>query len=209
MRLTPAATTAWASVTAGEAQLDYFAQPHGANLFGQSSTSIDTQDGAGSYLPFFAVQAGALPKTNQLTPVKSAYPLAPYAGAKQEVQALDRMEVQVLCQERRAIIHEVTKNLPPDPLIEPMLMALKDEPPCKAGTPQGLIAEFQPKAGGGCDGSVWQQLTLARSKDGTLLSLEGIVDPLRSALLTPQQFLVASDPSKMDSYIRQNNEIHI
>jgi hypothetical protein len=206
-RLTTAATTSWAAVSAAAAKPKYFAQPHGAHLFGHQNQSTANGNGTAAYLPGFPVQAGTLPETGALTPAADSYPLAPYAGATDDLAALGRMEVQVLSQQRREVVHEVSVKVAPEP--KALAAAAVGEATCKAGTPQGLIAEFASAPGGECDGTTWKQLNLALSSDGTRLTLDSIVDPLRSALLTPQQFLVASDPTAMKTYVGADKQIHI
>ncbi|MDJ0824022.1 MAG: hypothetical protein QNJ16_00830 [Rhodobacter sp.] len=210
-RLTAAATTAWASLTAEDEQPEYYAQPHGAYLFGHQDQGQANSNGTNPYLPYFPVQAGTLPKTGESAnadPALTSYPLAPYAGATSGLTALSRMEVQVLSQERRAIVYDISKKVAKQPVFSAAAPEAETAV-CKAGTPQGLIAEFQADGQGGCDSTVWKHLKLALSADTTLLALDGIQDPLRSALLTPQQFFVASNPAAMASHIGANNAIHI
>ena len=206
-RLTAAATTAWAAVTAARNQPTYFAQPDGAPLFQRPDGAGVRGDGTDCYLRYFPVKAAALPVTGALPPASSSYPLAPYAGAATDLVVRGRLEVQVLSQQRRAVVHAI--SAPVSPPASAWSGNVDGLPQCRAGTPQGLIAEFARRGDGACDGTTWKTLQLAQSVGGTKLTLDAIVDPLRSALLTSQQFLVVSNPNAMQAHIRDNSRIQI
>ena len=217
-RLTGPVTTSWACVT-GQQSPRYFAQPEGAALFGHGITAAG--GGGQGLLPFFELQAATLPPWGDPAAV-TPYPLVPYAGVSWGLAGYERLEVQVLSQQRRQVINALNAAATPpaatrlaarsraaaadvaaDPCLDPAALT--------AGTPQGLIATFS------ADKSSWACLKLARSVQQLpgqpparpLLALQDVVEPLRSALLTNQQFLVVSDPAAFSQYIGAHNELVI
>ncbi len=213
-RLTGPVSTSWASVT-GQQSPRYFAQPEGAALFGHGTAAAGAE-----LLPFFELQAATLPPWGDPAAV-TPYPLAPLAGVSDDLAGYERLEVQVLSQQRRQVIFDLnaaaapTAAAPrfraaaavagaaPDPCLDPAALT--------AGTPQGLIATFS------ADKSSWTCLKLAQSVQQlpgqpptrSLLALQDVVDPLRSALLTNQQFLVVSNPAAFSQYVGAHNELVI
>jgi hypothetical protein len=218
-RLTGPASTAWALLTADEPP-PYFAQPEGAALFGHGRTAV--ADGAASgLLPFFELPAAALPTTGEPT-AGAAFPLVPHAGAVDDLTAGERLEVQVLSQQRRQVIH----GLQPAPVARPMSQHsparttlagasvvpaaspdLPATPPTlTAVTPQGLVATFS------ADTSTWMRVQVAQSAPRPpdlpmRFALRDITDPLRAALLTNQQFLVVSDATVFQRYVGAENSL--
>ncbi len=229
-RLAGPVSTSWVSVTAPNGPA-YFAQPEGAALFGASATAAPSTDapsagaGAAGMLPFFELQAATLPAPDDPA-AATPYPLVPHAGVSDDLTSYERLEVQVLSQQRRQVIFSLSAAArPPTPVapVVPQLRASAEAAPAQAadpcldpaaltaGTPQGLIATFS------ADKSSWACLKLAQSvQEPTggepvrqLLALQNVVDPLRSALLTNQQFLVASDPVAFRPYVGAHNELVI
>jgi hypothetical protein len=224
-RLTGPVSTSWACVT-GQQSPQYFAQPEGAALFGHGTvaaagTATAGADAGQGLLPFFELQAAALPPWGDPA-AATPYPLVPHAGVSDDLAGYERLEVQVLSQQRRQVIFDlnaaaaapvpaaprfraaaVATGAAPDPCLDPAALT--------AGTPQGLIATFS------ADKSSWACLKLAQSVQQapgqppahSLLALQDVVDPLRAALLTNQQFLVVSDPAAFQPYVGVHNELVI
>ena len=140
------------------------------------------------------------------------YPLVPHAGVSGDLAGYERLEVQVLSQQRRQVVFGLPPSPAPAPLVRlPRSRRSPDPPALTAGTPQGLIATFS------ADKSSWACLKLAQSVQESpgqapvrpLLALQNVVDPLRAALLTNQQFLVVSDPAALQPYVGADNELVI
>ena len=217
-RLTGPVSTSWACVT-GQQSPRYFAQPEGAALYGHGTAAASTNAGQ-ALLPFFELQAATLPPWGDPAAV-TPYPLVPHAGVSRGLAGYERLEVQVLSQQRRQVIQGLNAaaaappppaaprfrpaaaGAAPDPCLDPAALT--------AGTPQGLIATFS------ADKSSWACLKLAQSVQQlpgqpparTLLALQNVTDPLRAALLTNQQFLVVSDPAAIGPYLGAHNELVI
>ena len=212
-RLTGPVSTAWASLTAGT-PLGYYAQPEGAALYGSStlaSRRSDIDAGTPTLLPFFDVRAATLPTTDA-SAASVPYPLVPHAGATADLTGYERLEVQVLSQQRRQVIHDLPQATPPPPptLLLARVAAPADATPLTAATPQGLLATFS------ADKSVWTSLQIAQSVRQLpapavtrRFALQDVTDPLKAALLTNQQFVVVSDPAAFRPYIGSDNEIGI
>ena len=230
-RLTGPVSTSWVSVTAQHGS-GYFAQPEGAALFGQGAAAAPGVAARSAPLPFFELQAAALPTSGDPA-APTCYPLAPHAGVSDDLTSYERLEVQVLSQQRRQVIFDLHAAASPVPQTQASMVpqasaavaATGTAPkgagppvdPCldpaalTAGTPQGLIATFS------ADKASWACLKLAQSVQQPssgppvrkLLALQNVVDPLRSALLTNQQFIVVSDPFAFQQYIGMHNELVI
>lgn len=194
-RLDPAARTSWVSLSA-PAPLVYYAQPAAAVFYARATTQPDDM-----LLSFFPVPAGRLPAggADQGLPSDS-FPLVPYAGIDAEIaKSAMALEREVLSQERRQIIYELTARLE-----TPVLRAepLASGETLTAVTPVGFVARFSK------DKEIWESLNLARMGEHAL-ALQNVVDPLRSALLTNEQFLVISDPTVFGRYFRDNHRLEI
>lgn len=210
-RLTGPASTAWAHVTATTA-CGYFAQPDGAALYGQDTPPTGEPADTSSLLPFFEVQAATL-AASTIPAANTAYPLVPYAGADADLTSYQRLEVQVLSQQRRQIIHDL--NSPPIPPTSPAAPHLAQDTELtrgdvvlRAATPQGLLATFN------ADKTNWQTLQIAQSETQPpstpkLVALQNVTDPLKAALLTNQQFIVVSDSHAIAPYIGPDNALVI
>ena len=165
-----------------------------------------------SLLPFFELQAATLPRASDAG-ATTPYPLVPHAGVSDDLTSYERLEVQVLSQQRRQVIIDLQAAAPPPAPVVPRSRAAAagavpdpclDPAALTAGTPQGLIASFS------ADKSSWACLKLAQSVQQPaggppvrkLLALQDVTDPLRSALLTNQQFIVVSDPSGLPAVRR-------
>ena len=251
-RLRGPVSTSWAALTAPEPPV-YYAQPEGAALFGHPTTEQASAAGASpgpTPLPFFEVPVGALPAATD--PASGIpYPLVPLAGVTTGLEGAARLEVQVLSQQRREVVHGLAvPALPPAPSPAPSpsqapspaptpastraagparqglaLVAAADAPaqagaappddPCTApggllaATPQGLLSTFS------ADRSRWSCLKIAQSvlvpSTGdavpVLFALQDVVDPLKAALLTNQQFLVISRLSAIAPYVGAHSQI--
>jgi hypothetical protein len=197
-RLSDLATTAWAALGGATATLVYYAQPQSAPLFGPLEH--------GEFLPYYPVAAASLPPLSDGPLV--LYPLVPYAGASDDdYTAYSRLEVEVLSQERRRAIADGA--LPARGATAAAATVLGETgDPCRdtsaptAITPQGLLARFS------TTGNTWACLTLARL-GADILAFQPVVDPLRAALLTNQQFLVISDPQAIMPYFTRNTSVAI
>jgi len=212
-RLSGPVSTSWVAVTAPQAP-GYFAQPDGAALFGHATPAPAPAAPAGATpLPFFEVQAAALPAAADPAAADPAavtpYPLVPHAGVSGDLTGYERLEVQVLSQQRRQVVFDLQAAAAPS--ASPAPPAPPAPPELTAGTPQGLIATFS------ADKSSWAHLKLAQSVQESpgetpvrpLFALQNVVDPLRAALLTNQQFLVVSDPAAFQPYVGADNELVI
>ena len=210
-RLTGPVSTSWVSVTAQES-LGYFAQPEGAALFGQGAPASGATAGPRA-LPFFELAAAALPATGDPA-AAIPYPMVPHAGVSGDLTSYERLEVQVLSQERRQVITGLPAAAPvptAHAVTERAAVPAAGPATLTAGTPQGLIATFT------ADKSSWASLNLAQSVQQPaggppvrkLLALQDVADPLRSALLTNQQFLVVSDPRAFQPYVGADSELVI
>ncbi|MEX1349728.1 MAG: hypothetical protein AB1Z31_18575 [Desulfobacterales bacterium] len=194
MRLSPKIKTAWVSLRCDSSDdesdqfISYYAQPETASLYELPKAANDE---AIHYFNFLPLQAGKLAQSSGLI-----FPLAPFAGAAHDPQTALALEVEALSPERRALL--IPSNDRPDLDSETLPPSLKvlpgDSPePTHAVTPQGWLATFETIDAGK---KKWTLLDLARvqTPDGSVrLSLQGIEPPLKTALLTSQQFLVASD----------------
>jgi hypothetical protein len=192
--LTPSTlTTAWAAISSAKVKLPYHAQPDNAALYGGSNPQ--------GLLPYFQVMAEALPQTPADSRA-SSYPLVPYAGlvaievphAGQptgDFTPYTHLEVQVLSPTRRGAVYALRS--PPAPSAPAAV---------KAVTPQGLIATFS------ADHAFWSSLELAQA-GAEQLAFQNIIDPLKSALLSNQQFIVISDPAAFQAYFSANNTLPI
>lgn len=204
-RLSPLALTSWVSIGRVGARLDYFAQPEKALLYGPPPTS--STPGTAPLLPFFPVRAAELPPLDATTLESSAAaPMVPYAGCDVETSR-DAMalEVEVLSQERR----DCFVGTPAAPPISRArrersrgLHATAPDAGVRVMTPGGWIATFAD------DHSDWHSLELARL-GSQVLALEDIKDPLRSALLANQQFVVISDPNSIRDHFARANSLEI
>ena len=216
-RLTGPVSTSWVAVTAAE-NPRYLAQPEGAALFGHGTAPAAPAADGSPLLPFFELQAATLPRASEAGAVTS-YPLVPHAGVSDDLISYERLEVQVLSQQRRQVVIDLQvaaaagargPAVPgrrsqghPGPCLDPAALT--------AGTPQGLIASFS------ADKSSWACLKLAQSVQQPaggqpvhkLLALQDVTDPLRSALLTNQQFIVVSDARAFQQYVGAHNELVI
>ena len=217
-RLTGPVSTSWVAVTAAE-NPRYFAQPEGAALFGHGTAPAAPAADGSPLLPFFELQAATLPRASEAGAV-TPYPLVPHAGVSDDLISYERLEVQVLSQQRRQVVIDLQVAAPPPAPVVPQSRAAAARAipdPCldpaalTAGTPQGLIASFS------ADKSSWACLKLAQSVQQPaggqpvhkLLALQDVTDPLRSALLTNQQFIVVSDARAFQQYVGAHNELVI
>ena len=225
-RLTGPVSTSWVAVTGAE-NPRYFAQPEGAALFGHGTAAAPAADPApsaaaadgSSLLPFFELQAATLPRASDAG-ATTPYPLVPHAGVSDNLTSYERLEVQVLSQQRRQVVIDLQAAAPPPAPVVPHSRAAAagafpdpclDPAALTAGTPQGLIASFS------ADKSSWACLKLAQSVQqpaggqpvSKLLALQDVTDPLRSALLTNQQFIVVSDARAFQQYVGAHNELVI
>ena len=231
-RLLGPVSTAWAALS-GPANPVYFAQPEGSALYGNGApVAASTPGGASGSgpLPFFEIPAATLPQSDDAA-AAAPYPLVPFAGLAGGLEAAARLEVQVLSQQRREVVHAlagvtgtVASRAAPAAASQALRRAAATSPERAAGwvpdpraatdglqaaTPQGLLATFSP------DRTRWDCLKIAQSAqvqaDGTvepmLFALQDVVDPLKAALLTNQQFLVISSADALTPHVGAHSEI--
>ena len=211
-RLVGPVSTAWAALTAPD-PLVYFAQPEGAALFGSGTPAPAAGAARTGPLPFFEIPAATLPRRDDPA-AGTTYPLVPMAGLTGDLEAAARLEVQVLSQQRREVVHGLALGSTAAPGPRPAAAqafapADAGTDPLTAATPQGLLATFS------ADRTRWDCLKIAQSTlvqadgtvESTLLALQDVVDPLKAALLTNQQFLVVSDASALASQMRGHSQI--
>jgi hypothetical protein len=183
VRLSALTTTSWAAAGSTESRLCYSAVPEGAGYYGDAT-------GNARLRPYFAACAAFLPKASEAAGASGAYPLLPYAGIQADDFSLYQLvETRILSPVRRELIHRINAGLEP---------ARTDSTAVTTVTPQGLMAEFSQ------DRATWTTLKAAQTSAG-LLAFHSIRDPLRSALLTNQQFLVITDPGSLDPFFATDN----
>ena len=168
------ALTSWVCLSAAS-DIGYQAQPDGACLYGKADVARP------NIVQFTPVPAGGLPAGTT-----AFFPMPPWAGVSvADAEAYRRLETGALAATRRLVVYGASPRVAAPGA--PSLRAAADD--TTSITPQGFVATF------GADGA-WKQLTLARH--GTeLLTFTGIADPLHAALLTGQQFVVASNPAAL------------
>lgn len=180
------ATTAWVQV-AGDTRLTYYAQPVGAELFMSNNGS--------PILSYREAQAGEVPPLDD--PVDAVFPMVPYAGLSGGLAPSARLEQRVLAPFRRRLIYAISQELPPL-----LGAAAADDAEETCATPQGLLGRFRDNM------REWLSLTLAR-QSGKELSFDQIAEPLRSALLTSQQFLVISNATQIRKFFATNTAVGV
>jgi hypothetical protein len=166
-------TTAWASLQPAEGTSPYYAQPHGAPLFGAATPSL-------GFLPFAEQQSGA---------AGESFPIAPYWGIEQDTTAdgfdpslLAAFEQAALSPTRRAAMKSTSAGL-----AAAAANGNGNGGNNLATTPQGFLVTL--------DGPSWSSLVLAQTVyAGETTTLEFIpVDPVvRAAFAANQLFLVAT-----------------
>lgn len=200
--LTPEATTAWARLSGNGARLRYSSVPEDAGFYKILQSKL---------LEYYAATAAFLPAASEAE-FSSPYPMVPYAGLETlGLGERKKFEVQVLSRHRREQIRLLNFQRPlpgvtqlpgvPSPPGGAPLAGL-NQPAGVAGansdvttlTPQGLLAGFSQ------DHATWQTLRIAQSAKGSL-AMHSIQEPLRSALLTKQQFIVISDPAAISGVL--------
>jgi len=181
---TPAGfTTSWAAVAAEAGELPYHAQPDAAALYRAGSASLL------SYLPVIAEK---LPEADA-SGAPATYPVVAHAGLvaaevphagldDADFSAYAQLEQEVLSPTRRHAIYARRGAAAP-----------AAEGAVKAVTPQGFLSTFSADLGH------WSTLEIAQN-GGSAFVLNGIVDPLKSALFSNQQFIVVSDPDAVARY---------
>jgi hypothetical protein len=204
-RLSDAALTSWVSIGAVATALGYFAQPEKAVLYARPDAPAAPADA--TLLSFFRVRAADLPPLDPATLASTAIaPLVPYAGCDAAItRAAMAFEIEVLSQERRDCLASAPVSPVPGGARTERLRSMRltaDASGVRAMTPSGWIATFAENR------SDWQSLELARVGD-QVLALHDIRNPLRSALLANQQFLVISDPSALRGHLSTANALEV
>lgn len=187
--LSSAATTAWAVVSSASQRVRYSAVPQDAGYYESptGSTLFSYYPACAAFLPA-AVEGGDV----------KPYPLLPYAALDVSMLDIGRaLEVHLLSRIRRDVARQVNRGQPLPP-IRAVTVANQAPAPVRTLTPQGLIAEFS------ADRASWPLLKIAQSEAGPL-AFHAIGEPLRSALLTKQQFIVISDPQAVADLFNTDN----
>jgi hypothetical protein len=202
LTLSPKFKTAWVSLKCDQLDqpdqlISYYAQPETASLYGLQKTA---NDGSIHFYNFFPLQAAKLTQDSELK-----FPLVPFAGLMSDAKTALALEVEALSPARRALL--IPSSDRPDLDVErllPSLQVLPGDPPeqtTRAVTPQGWLASFET-----IEGEIkWTFLDLARVQPlqgSGELRLQDIEPPLKTALLTSQQFLVASDADAFAPFLK-------
>ena len=194
--LTDASTTAWIRFSSQSASLEYYAQPEGAaTLFDATNPVGDAAVPLLPYLPMIAAK---------LEPGSAApfLPWIPLAGvAAEDSETARRLEVTAVSPARKTQLVDSRKRAlraGESLTILPQNARFDENKELTAITPRGLEARFVESEAG----QQWTSVQIARllpPNSGQLKFAgdEGIVEPLLSALLTNQQFLVVSDPDEI------------
>jgi hypothetical protein len=195
-KLTDATTTAWARLWATGGELTYQAQPSG-----QAAYFVATGNDSGTVpmLPYLPIAVARIGDGEQAP----FWPMVPLAGLERASSAPAlALETTAIAPARKAILdrEEAAREDTGDRRTLLSAVAGFDEvEKVTAVTPGGLEASFIREDGV----ERWEAVELARllatvpGNAGRLrfAGAKGVVEPLRAALLTSQQFLVVSDPT--------------
>jgi hypothetical protein len=199
-------TTAWMRISASD-KLVYEAQPDG-----QAAMYLATgmPESKVPLMPFLPLQAAIIPPE----PAAQLLPMVPLAGLTGPTRdAAITLETAAIAPARKAQLGvadhagNAAAESPSWLLPANMRSGVKDaagDEQFTAITPRGLEANFTRTA----NGDRWDSVQIARllkvlpDNDGKLrfAGANGIVEPLLSALLTSQQFLVVSDPAAIKPF---------
>lgn len=185
-------TTAYATVTAQDNQLDYFAQPDQSVLYNYDTTGMMplTPPGAPPVTALAAVpvQAATLNWPPASAPV---FPLLPYAGLSgQDLAAYQQLESQIVNPARR----QALAAAPPQ-----IRLRSTDAPASPFNTtPQGLLADYTNNE------IVLAKMILPQqgANDAAQLRLENVKGNLLGAFQSSKMFLVVSDPGKLTDVLQ-------
>ena len=195
--------TAWVSLSSDQV-ISYYAQPETASLYELKKTANAE---AIHYYNFFPLQAAKLVRNSELI-----FPLVPFAGVVGDPKMALALEAGVLSPERRARFIPSADR--PDLGLEtsrPSLQVLPGDPPeqTRAVTPQGWLATFETTEAPEAD-CEWTLLDLARVQPphgSGQLRFQDIKPPLKTALLTSQQFIAASDAAAFAPFLKDHASI--
>jgi hypothetical protein len=196
--LTAATTTSWVRISSPNG-LSYEAQPAGQGTLYNATAATQTPVPILPYMPPIALPILAGDDAQVL-------PMVPVAGLKKDGdRAPIDLEATAIAPARKGRLTAIEEQrqaggMVPNPL--PMGLAVEAGEHITGITPSGLEAVF--------DDSGWVSVQIARLlglRDGNSGQLRfagpaGIVDPLKSALLTSQQFLVISDPQAIKDFFQ-------
>lgn len=194
--LTDASTTAWVRFSSQSSSLEYYAQPEGAATLFDATNPVG--DAAVPLLPYFPMIAA------KLEPGSAApfLPWIPLAGvAAEDSETARRLEVTAVSPARKAQLVDSRQRAfraGESLTILPQNARFDENKELTAITPRGLEARFVE----GDSIQQWASVQIARllpPNSGQLKFAgdKGIVEPLLSALLTNQQFLVVSDSDEI------------
>ena len=198
LTLSPKIKTAWVSLSCDQT-ISYYAQPETAALY-----QLQKAANAASihYFNFFPLQACKLVQNSEVI-----FPLVPFTGIASDPKAALALEVEALSPKRRArlIPSDDRPDLDIEAALRLSLQVLPGDPPVQtqAVTPQGWLATFETI---GAERK-WTFLDLARvqppqGSEQLQLRLQDIEPPLKTALLTSQQFIVASNADAFAPFLK-------
>lgn len=196
--------TAWVSLSS-EQDIAYYAQPETASLYElEKKANVEAMH----YYNFLPLQAAKLTGNSEVL-----FPMVPFAGVAGDPKIAQALEVGTLSPERRVRFIPGTDLPQSGPAnLTPSMQVLPGDPPLRttrAVTPQGWLATFETTESAE---SNWTFLDLARVQPpygSGQLRLQDIKPPLRTALLTSQQCIVASDAAAFSHYLKDFASIHI
>ena len=204
--LTDTTTTAWARLSATGGELTYEAQPAGQAAW---FVATGNDGGAVPMLPYLPIAVARIGDGAQAP----FWPMVPLAGLERASSAPAlALETTAIAPARKAILdrEEAEREETGDRRTLFSAVAAFDEvEKFTAVTPGGLEASFVREDGV----ERWEAVELARllaTVPGNVGRLrfagaKGVVEPLRAALLTSQQFLVISDPAAIRPFFENDD----
>lgn len=203
------ATTAWVRFSSQVSELEYYAQPEG------DATMFDATNSRGSeavpMLPYFPVIAAQIPMGDGA----EILPWVALAGlSDDDADQGRRLEINAISPARKdqlSVARVAFLATGGDVPLLPDAARFDDESKLTAITPRGLEAEFTQPEGGGPEWTAVQIARLLTPHQGQLRfsGENGIAEPLLSALLTNQQFLVISNPAAILPFFSVEDETKI
>ena len=202
--ITDQATTSWAYVRQAEALGHgiYYAQPERSVLYKSGSDS--------TFLDYMEVPTIGLPDELANDSALLAFPFLPYGEVGADILSdYLELESQLISKIRRNCIQKIGEA---DQFQTALLLEQTRSTHLPNGTsPQGLLATFS------ADFTNWQELLLARYIDIELSGVEKDMSfqnipmgaPLKAALQSNPLMMVISDPSSIQDYFKDENELMI
>lgn len=206
--LTDEATTAWIRISSASSALPYYSQPEGEGTFFQAQDTVALAEVP--LLPYYPMVAGTLGAAADAP----LLPMVPLAGVTQADAAI-RTELTAIAPARAEVIAGLGRGTR---RTGQFVETLADEPigsshQITAVTPRGLIGEFSESATGE---RTWDAVRIAQllAPNSGELKLTGapgvgITEPLLSALLANQQFVVISDPVVIERFLNPTAPVEL